>query len=107
MCVYISVCVCISVYVCVCVCVYVCVCMCVCVCVYACVFSYLGQDLFVLDDVLVGGEQHVELAAPQLRNESSSGGRRALGRHTHKHRDKHTHTQTQAHRDTHHTDTHT
>ena len=40
--------------------------------------SHLGQHLLVLDDVLVGGEQHVELAAAQDGDEGSAGGRGAL-----------------------------
>ena len=40
--------------------------------------SYLGQHLLVLDDVLVGGKQHVELAAAQDGDEGSAGGRGAL-----------------------------
>ena len=63
-------------------CVQTCVCMCACLraCHVNCV-PHLGQDLLVLDDVLVGGEQHVELAAAQLRYKGTPGGRRALGVH--------------------------
>ena len=68
--------------------------MCVCTRSYLCVcvrvlvsvcdvnfVSYLGKDLFVLDDVLVGGEQHVELAAAQLRYKGPPGSGRALQTH--------------------------
>lgn len=40
--------------------------------------AHLSQDLLVLNDVLVGGEENVKLAAAQLRDKSSSGSRRTL-----------------------------
>lgn len=40
--------------------------------------SHLGQHLFVLDDVLVSGEQDVELPAAELRDEGSSSSRGPL-----------------------------
>ncbi len=43
---------------------------------------YLGQHMLVFDDVFVGGDQHVELAAAQLRDEGSSSSRRPLNTHT-------------------------
>ncbi len=42
---------------------------------------YLGKHMLVFDDVFVGGDQHVELAAAQLRDEGSSSSRRPLNTH--------------------------
>lgn len=40
--------------------------------------THLGQDVLVLDDVLVGGDEHIELAAAKLRHQRSPHGRCAL-----------------------------
>jgi len=52
-------------------------CTCVCVQVYSTkmlVFDppHLGQDELVLDDIFVGGQEHVELPAAQLRHEPAA-----------------------------------
>lgn len=39
---------------------------------------HLGQDLLVLDDVFIGGQQHVELPAAELRNKPTAQSRGAL-----------------------------